>query len=410
MKSLHSQYPDITYLYSIGKSVQRRDLLVLAISTDPSQHTPGKPEFKFIGNIHGNEVTGRELLLNLAESLLMNYGRNIYLTKIVNMTRIHILPSMNPDGHKRAIEGDYNGVKGRFNTNGVDLNRNFPHGRSHGNHLGRRIQPETFAVIQWSIPFVLSASLHDGSLLVNFPYDDYINERRFTSHTGDHELFIRLAYSYARAHEFMWKKGPRCLYDFYDDPQLGITNGAEWYPVAGGMQDWNYLNTNCFEVTIEMNCQKYTFENRLQKLWNEHKFAMIGFISQVHNTIHGFITDSVTGEGIGNVEIRITNEAKVIKSSKYGDYWRLINPGLYQMTFQRPFYKTERKIIEIKNEQSSLFLNISLQRLNRRFQNADQNALNLRSAVPKSTISIIVPFSIVLSYHSIFRILNLLME
>lgn len=130
----------------------------------------------------------------------------------------------------------------------------------------------------------------------------------------------------------------------------------------------------------------------------------------MHNTIHGFITDSVTGEGIGNVEIRITNEAKVIKSSKYGDYWRLINPGLYQMTFQRPFYKTERKIIEIKNEQSSLFLNISLQRLNRRFQNADQNALNLRSAVPKSTISIIVPFSIVLSYHSIFRILNLLME
>lgn len=48
------------------------------------------------------------------------------------------------------------------------------------------------------------------------------------------------------------------------------------------MQDWNYLNTNCFEVTIEMNCQKYTFENRLQKLWNEHKFAMIGFISQVY--------------------------------------------------------------------------------------------------------------------------------
>lgn len=55
-------------------------------------------------------------MLNLAESLLMNYGRNIYLTKIVNMTRIHILPSMNPDGHKRAIEGDYNGVKVKFRS------------------------------------------------------------------------------------------------------------------------------------------------------------------------------------------------------------------------------------------------------------------------------------------------------
>lgn len=31
------------------------------------------------------------------------------------------------------------------------------------------------------------------------------------------------------------------------------------------MQDWNYLQTNCFEVTIELGCVKYPFEKDLPK-------------------------------------------------------------------------------------------------------------------------------------------------
>lgn len=41
LKRLNLDYPDITHLYTVGKSVQGRDLWVLIISDNPKEHEPG---------------------------------------------------------------------------------------------------------------------------------------------------------------------------------------------------------------------------------------------------------------------------------------------------------------------------------------------------------------------------------
>uniref|UniRef100_A0AAF5PMP8 Peptidase M14 domain-containing protein n=1 Tax=Wuchereria bancrofti TaxID=6293 RepID=A0AAF5PMP8_WUCBA len=361
LTSLHEKYPNITYLYEIGKSVQGRSLIVLAIGKYPMKHSPGIPEFKYVANIHGNEISGRELLLCLANILVINYGKNEVLTRLVNRTRIHLLPTMNPDGFTVAIPGKYAWLQGRTNAANVDLNRDFP--RRLNPTVIRNVQPETTAIMRWtrSIPFVLSANLHDGSLVVNFPYDDDKIEG-IEAKTGDHELFVVLSYLYARAHRYMWKKGPRCINQYDDNLDEGITNGNKWYRVSGGMQDWNYVFANCFELTIEMSCVKYSTDEQLKQIWDEHKFALISFIEKIHNTISGFVLDEINGIGIPNVQISINNIGKTVLSSTDGDFWRLVIPGNYNVTFQHFRYEPVIRFVTISKKKPYEFLNVTMSR------------------------------------------------
>ena len=56
---------------------------------------------------------GRELLLQLIAYLVNNYRTDPYVKYLLDNTRIHIMPSMNPDGFEIAAEGQCNGGYGR---------------------------------------------------------------------------------------------------------------------------------------------------------------------------------------------------------------------------------------------------------------------------------------------------------
>jgi len=356
-------FPNITHLYSIGTSVQGRELYALEISDNPGTHELGEPEFKYIANMHGNEVVGRELLLVLIKYLCEGYGRDERITSLVDSTRIHILPTMNPDGFEISNEGDKSSVVGRPNAHDKDLNRNFPDQFFNRENFNKVQEPETLAIIDWSkqYPFVLSANLHGGSLVANYPFDDYSNpnvKEGKSSISPDDETFIYLAKVYSLNHPKM-KTGHPCVgsREYFKD---GITNGAKWYSVFGGMQDWNYLNTNDFEITLELGCTKYPKHENLPNYWKENRESLLKYIEAVHSGVKGFIKDT-EGNPVRNATISIEGLNHDIMGTPEGEYWRLLAPGTYKLVVFANSYSPAHQSLTVTNDNNKpVVLNFTL--------------------------------------------------
>lgn len=97
------------------------------------------------------------------------------------------------------FSGDISGIVGRSNAHNVDLNRNFP-GLFNEVETNKVQEIETLEVMNWtmSYPFVLSANMHGGSLVANYPYDDFPSGHPvLPSESPDSAVFKQLAESYS---------------------------------------------------------------------------------------------------------------------------------------------------------------------------------------------------------------------
>ncbi|XP_041522493.1 inactive carboxypeptidase-like protein X2 isoform X2 [Microtus oregoni] len=303
MKVVNEMCPNITRIYNIGKSHQGLKLYAVEISDHPGEHEVGEPEFHYIAGAHGNEVLGRELLLLLLQFLCQEYlAQNTRIVRLVEETRIHILPSLNPDGYEKACEG---------------------------------VAMETRAVIAWmeKIPFVLGGNLQGGELVVAYPYDMVRSLWKMQEHTPtpDDHVFRWLAYSYASTHRLMTDARRRVCHTEDFQKEEGTVNGASWHTVAGSLNDFSYLHTNCFELSIYVGCDKYPHESELPEEWENNRESLIVFMEQVHRGIKGIVRD-LHGKGIPNAIISVEGVNHDIRTASDGDYWRLLNPGEYVVT------------------------------------------------------------------------------
>lgn len=99
-----------------------------------------------------------------------------------------------------------------------------------------QVAPETRAVISWmqDIPFVLSANLHGGELVVTYPFDCTLDwAPQEDTPTADNAFFRWLATVYASTNLVMANPDRRMCH--YEDFQAhnNIINGGAWHTVPG---------------------------------------------------------------------------------------------------------------------------------------------------------------------------------
>lgn len=126
VNSLQRKYDGITAVKSLGKSGNDHNIWAVQISDNVFTVEPGEPMVKLVANIHGNEAVGRQMMLYFTEYLLQSYSTDSRIKSLVDNTNIFIVPSANPDGFDKAVEGDCEGLVGRGNKHAIDLNEDFP--------------------------------------------------------------------------------------------------------------------------------------------------------------------------------------------------------------------------------------------------------------------------------------------
>uniref|UniRef100_A0A8C7YZC7 Inactive carboxypeptidase-like protein X2 n=1 Tax=Oryzias sinensis TaxID=183150 RepID=A0A8C7YZC7_9TELE len=368
------------------KSLKRKSqgglkLYAFEISDNPGEHEVGEPEFRYTAGSHGNEVLGRELLLLLMQFMCLEYlSGNQRIRHLVEETRIHLLPSVNPDGYEKAFEvgSELSGWSlGRWNNNGIDIHHNFPDlssvlweaeakkliPRKMFNHhvpipewyqsQNASVALETRALMAWmeKMPFVLGSNLQGGELVVTFPYDRTRSPgvTREQTPTPDDHIFRWLAFSYASTHRLMTDASRRVCHTEDFAKEDGTINGASWHTAAGSMNDFSYLHTNCFELTMFVGCDKFPHENELPEEWENNRESLLVFMEQVHRGIKGVVRD-LQGRGIANAIISVEGINHDVRTAADGDYWRLLNPGEYKVTARAHGYASASKKCEVGYE------------------------------------------------------------
>lgn len=101
--------------------------------------------------------------------------------------------------------------------------------------------------------------------------------------------------------------------------------------IIGGMQDFNYVYTNCFEITLELSCCKYPSAHVLPQEWIKNKRSLIEYMKRVHTGVKGLVKVT-NGYPLPGAEIIVRGlDAKPIRTTDRGEYWRLLVPGTYQI-------------------------------------------------------------------------------
>lgn len=312
MQDLEAAHPNIVKLISIGTSVQHRGLYCMEITDNPGVEE-NKPEFKYTANHHGDETTGVEMTMRLAELLANSYGSDPAITDMVDKMDIWLCPIYNPDGYANGS---------RYNADGVDLNRDFPDRFTDpiDDPAGREPETQAFMNFGYAHRFVMGANYHGGAQVLNYPWDAVDGPPYYAP---DDQLFFDFGYGYTSRNTDLWNGGW----------PYGMTRGWEWYYVYGGMQDWAYYYHGEHHVTLEISNTKMPPFNQMDTYWSHNRDAMLWWMQRAWTGLSGLVLDARDSTPLDAKITLVDREVPniILTDKQVGDYHRVISEGTYTL-------------------------------------------------------------------------------
>ena len=354
MQDFQNDYPTLCQIVDIGGTTEgvgggNKRLLFAKISANVSVDQQ-EPRMMYTSSMHGDEIAGYPMMLELINYLLTVYNDtghpdHLRIKNILDNSEIWINPSANPDGtYYNSPSNTSVASSRRANANGWDLNRNYPdnvagpHADGNSNY---ELETQHFMNLADTYHFVLSANFHGGTEVVNYPWDN-----TYTRHPDD-DWFFFISKEYAQNcqnAELAYSGTSNYMDAVYTGSTFpGVTNGADWYRVEGGRQDYMNYYQQCKESTIELSNVKILSPSLLTAHWNYNKEALIEYLIQGTYGFRGVVKDAVTGDPIDATVTLVGHDAlgsHTVTEINHGDYYRPTIAGTYDILFQADCYES----------------------------------------------------------------------
>jgi len=334
---LHQAHPDITRLHDIGDSEDGNyDIIAMEVTDNPDEDE-FEPEIRMYSNIHGDEVSSLMVNVSVLDWILDNYPADPDARKLVEEAETWFIPLGNPWGEA---------YRTRYNSNGVDLNRNFwgPAGSSEPPAWS---ESETRAIRDLTEVmgrrFTTSVSYHSGAICFNAVYN-YTHAA-----TSDEPIFFSARTGGPNGGAMPAPGGLAAAY--YADcttPGFWYTNGADWYITYGDTNDWSYYVWSDLDTTLELTSSKWPDSSQIPIYTEQHRRASLNYMLKTFQGIHGRITDGDSGAPLDGTMVAtatasdavpVPHEYKeVLTDPVAGDFHRVLQPGTYTVTCKAADY------------------------------------------------------------------------
>jgi len=139
IRQMDAMYPDLVHWEILGTTyTDHLPLYAVKLSVNADKDRFDVPHILFVGQHHGEEIIGVEIVMNEMHKLLSLFGKDPEVTSILENNEVWFIPTVNPEGYnfvsrsffptrrKNNTDTNMNGILDLYlGGDGVDLNKSY---------------------------------------------------------------------------------------------------------------------------------------------------------------------------------------------------------------------------------------------------------------------------------------------